>query len=154
MEINSDESKKIEKSESINTQPKLINNSELLSFLSLIGDKIFTHQLIINADHSKELKFYKTMKVKSMLKNFNNIVDMKIMYNSLWFKELNQVILKLLHLTENEHDEQKEKSIFNITIVPNSFEELKLKTSDYISFTHCKQNEPLITDQIHFFVIN
>ena len=34
MEINSDESKVIENSESINTQPKLINNSEWLSFLS------------------------------------------------------------------------------------------------------------------------
>ena len=90
------------------------------------------------------------MKVKSMLKNFNNIVEMKIMYNNLSLKELNKVILKLLHLTEREHNEQKEESIVNNTIVPNSFEELKRTTSDYISFTHRKRNEPLTTDQIQF----
>ena len=66
-------------------------------------------------------------------------------------KELNQVILKLLHLTESEHDDQKEELIVNNTIVLNSFVELKRATSDYIIFTLSKRNEPLTTDQIQIF---
>ena len=48
-------------------------------------------------DCNEEVLLYKNTKVKDMLKNYDNIINIKIMHRNLSLKELDQVIHNLIN---------------------------------------------------------
>ena len=125
------------------------SNSYWLSLLSQINNKVFIHTSVKDLDCNEEVLLHKSTKVKDMLKNYDNIIDIKIMYSSLSIKELDRVIHNLINWADNKYEEEKEASSSNDLKNQIVFEKLKGTTSDYINFINRKQNDPFTTDQIH-----
>ena len=149
MEKYSEENKMNDDNEFDDINIKTNSNSDWLSLLSQINNKIFTHTSVKDLDCNEEVLLYKNTKVKDMMKNDDNIIDIKIMYGNLSIKELDQVIHNLINWADNKYEEEKEASSSKDLKNQIVFEKLKGTTSDYMNFINRKRNDPLTTDQIH-----
>ena len=61
-------------------------------------------------DCNEDILLYKNTNVNDMLKNYDNIIDIKIMYSNLSIKELDQVTHNLINWADNKYEEEKEAS--------------------------------------------
>ena len=152
MEKYSEENKMNEDNKLDDINIKTNSNSDWLSLLSQINNKIFTHTSVKNLDCNEEVLLYKNTKVQDMLKNYGNIIDIKIMYSNLSVKELDQVIHNLINWAENKYEEEKEASSSKDLKNQIVFEKLKGTISDFTHFINRKRNDPL--KQIKFIYKN
>ena len=111
---------------------------------------LFSHTSMADVNYSEELKLQKKIKIKDMMKDYNNITDIKTMYSNFSTSELDQTIFNMLHSTEVEWNKENEESSINELKEPILDKKLLRATSDYINFVDRKRNDPLTTDQVQF----
>ena len=124
------------------------SSSEWQRLLSQINNILFSHTSMADVNYSEELKLQKKIKIKDMMKDYNNITDIKTMYSDFSTSELDQTIFNMLHSTEVEWNKGNEESSINDRKEPILDKKLLRATSDYINFVDRKRNDPLTTDQV------